>query len=181
MVCIIMVNNIIQAKPEKELAFIGIFFMNIVVDRVHVPWLFSSVELTNWEKTFLEKWVKILFWEKFVKRTFFGKNCEKNFFGKNCEKEYFLEKIVKNFFWKKLWKNFFGKNICVLLRRANGGGLHTFGCFGNTSWPKHILRHEILKAWISCSSAFSHTPRLSLESLAIAILLLQDCSEQAPY
>ena len=96
-------------------------------------------------------------------------------------KKLFLEKIVKKLFWKNISKTFFGKNICVLLRRANGGGLHTFGCFGNTSWPKHILRHEILKAWISCSSAFSHTPRLSLESLAIAILLSQDCSEQAPY
>ena len=56
---------------------------------------------------------------------------------------------MKKLFWKNISKTFFGKNICVLLRRANGGGLHTFGCFGNTSWPKHILRHEILKAWIT--------------------------------
>ena len=106
---------------------------------------------------------------------------KKTFLEKIVKKNIFLEKIVKKLFWKNISKTFFGKNICVLLRRANGGGLHTFGCFGNTSWPKHILRHEILKAWISCSSAFSHTPRLSLESLAIAILLSQDCSEQAPY
>ena len=153
--------------------------MNIVVDRVHVPWLFSSVELTNWEKTFFGKMGENTFLGKICKKNFFGKKLWKKlfwkklwkriFFGKNCEK-LFLEKIVKKLFWKNISKTFFGKNICVLLRRANGGGLHTFGCFGNTSWPKHILRHEILKAWISCSSAFSHTPRLSLESLAIAIL-----------